>query len=178
MTRDRYKIYDEAKPHFITSTIVGWLPLFSQPEIANIIFESLKYLQRNDNLKIYGYVLMENHIHMIIAEKEITKIIARFKSYTARKILDYLVKTNQTGILHLIRGLKLDHKHDRDYQLWQEGVHPVQIFDEYMMRVKLEYIHYNPVRRGYVDEPIHWRYSSARNYAGMKSDLDVVVNWF
>jgi hypothetical protein len=32
-----------------------------------------------------------------------------------------------------------------------------------MMLQKLEYIHLNPVKRGYVDETVHWRYSSARN---------------
>lgn len=117
MTRDRYKIYDDTKPYFITATIVGWLPLFSQPKIADIIFDSLCYLQQNENLIIYGYVLMENHIHMIIAGKDIQDIIARCKSYTARKILDYLVETNQTVILDLLRELKLDHKYDRDFPL-------------------------------------------------------------
>jgi hypothetical protein len=37
-----------------------------------------------------------------------------------------------------------------------------------MMLQKLEYMHVNPVKRGYVDDPLHWRYSSARNYAGCK----------
>ena len=35
------------------------------------------------------------------------------------------------------------------------------------MRQKLDYIHHNPVKRGYVDQPEHWRYSSARNYASV-----------
>ena len=46
-----------------------------------------------------------------------------------------------------------------------------------MMEQKLEYIHWNPVKRGYVDDPTHWRYSSARNYAGMPSLISVVTDW-
>ncbi len=46
-----------------------------------------------------------------------------------------------------------------------------------MMRQKLDYIHYNPVRRGYVDDPVHWRYSSARNYAGLPGLLPVMMDW-
>jgi len=46
-----------------------------------------------------------------------------------------------------------------------------------MMRQKLEYIHYNPVERGYVDEPAHWRWSSARNYAGLAGLFPVVTEW-
>ena len=42
---------------------------------------------------------------------------------------------------------------------------------------KLEYVHANPVRRGYVDDPLHWRYTSARNYAKQPALIDVVTDW-
>ena len=58
------------------------------------------------------------------------------------------------------------HKRDREYRFWQEGAHAEMIFSEAVMREKLNYIHRNPVKRGYVDSPEHWRYSSARNYLG------------
>ena len=45
---------------------------------------------------------------------------------------------------------------------------PEMIQDEEMLRQKLEYIHFNPVKRGYVDEPTHWRYSDSRKYAGQE----------
>ena len=51
------------------------------------------------------------------------------------------------------------------------------IADEAMMWQKLEYIHNNPVRRGYVDDPVHWRYSSARNYSKLPALLPVIVDW-
>jgi hypothetical protein len=47
-----------------------------------------------------------------------------------------------------------------------------------MMEQKIGYIHDNPVRRGYVDDPVHWRYSSARNYAGMEGVLVVDMEWW
>jgi len=45
------------------------------------------------------------------------------------------------------------------------------------MRQKIEYIHQNPVKRGYVDDALHWRYSSARNYAGLDGVLEVCTSW-
>ena len=72
---------------------------------------------------------------------------------------------------------KLRHKTESRYQLWQEGSHPQQIASEEMMIQKLEYMHNNPVRRGYVDAPEHWRYSSARNYLGLRGLIDVTTNW-
>ncbi|MGH8554076.1 MAG: hypothetical protein ACREUD_00610 [Gammaproteobacteria bacterium] len=46
-----------------------------------------------------------------------------------------------------------------------------------MMRQKLDDIHQNPVKRGYVDQPEHWRYSSARNYAGQEGLIEVERVW-
>jgi hypothetical protein len=46
-----------------------------------------------------------------------------------------------------------------------------------MMRAKIDFIHNYPVERGYVDEPEHWRYSSARNYAGLGGLIDVRQEW-
>ena len=45
------------------------------------------------------------------------------------------------------------------------------------MRQKLDYIRHNPVKRGYVDQPEHWRYSSARNYAGQEGLIEVMRVW-
>ena len=52
--------------------------------------------------------------------------------------------------------------------MWQESIHPRAIADELSLLKAMDYIHYNPVKRGYVDLPEHWRYSSARDYAGEK----------
>jgi hypothetical protein len=51
------------------------------------------------------------------------------------------------------------------------------IISREMMVQKIEYIHANPVKRGYVDTPEHWRYSSARNYLGGIGLLDVCMEW-
>lgn len=72
---------------------------------------------------------------------------------------------------------KKAHKNDRSYQLWQEGVHPELIQGESVMRQKIEYVHHNPVKRGYVDEVEHWRYSSARGYAGKPGLLEICRQW-
>ena len=80
-------------------------------------------------------------------------------------------------LLRQLRALKLRHKEESDYQVWQEGSQPKQIQNDDMMWQKLEYIHMNPVKRGYVDDPLHWRYSSARSYAGQTGLVDVISDW-
>ena len=70
-----------------------------------------------------------------------------------------------------------EHKQDREYQLWEEGSHPELIGNEFILRQKLDYIHQNPVKRGYVDDPVHWRYSSSRNYVGLPGLIPVCTDW-
>jgi REP element-mobilizing transposase RayT len=76
--------------------------------------------------------------------------------------------------LELLAFFKRAHKQETTYQVWEEGNHPQIIESEVVMRQKLDYIHHNPVKRGYVDQPEHWRYSSARNYAGQDGLIEVI----
>lgn len=176
MGRSRYKIFEQEGPHFFTSTVVSWLPLFASPHIVERIYACWKFMQEDERLVIYGYVIMENHLHFIASSPtNLAKEVGIFRSYTARQIIDWLKEKNAEHILKQLNYYKLRHKKDRDFQLWQEGTHPQVISNDRIMRQKLEYMHNNPVKRGYVDEPIHWRYSSARNYGGLEGLMEVTL---
>ena len=177
MSRTRYKIFDNHYPHFVTSTIVDWLPLFSDGQVVQIILDSLDFMQNQNRIKIFAYVIMENHLHMVMSSEHLADEIGKFKSYTARTIIDLYKQQEKHAILDKLKSLKLVFKSDREHQFWQEGNHPKQITSQEMMRQKIEYTHYYPVRRGYVDLPEYWRYSSARNYIGKKGLLDVCMEW-
>ena len=76
-------------------------------------------------------------------------------------------------LLEKLRFRKKKHTHQNEYQLWQEEVHPKQIDSEEKMRSCLEYIHANPVKADYVDDPINWRYSWAINYQNKPGLIEV-----
>ena len=158
-------------------TVVEWMPLFTNPEIVPKLLDSLRFVQKEREVVIYAYVIMEHHFHLIASAPELTKTMKEFKSYTARRIIDYLENRNFAKLLDKLHREKLAHKTKCDYQLWQEGSHPEEIYSEAMLLQKIEYIHNNPVRRGYVDEPTQWRYSSARNYEGKEGLLEVKTDW-
>ena len=161
----------------MTSTIVEWIPLFGFPSLTQIVLDSLSFMQEKERLTLYAYVIMENHLHVVASAEDLSKEFGDFKSYTARRIIDTLKENNQSRILQWLEDAKLRHKKDRIYQVWQEGSHPEEIISEDMMRQKIEYIHNNPVKRGYVDEPTDWRYSSARNYEGITGLIHVTTEW-
>src|SRR5262249_10559070 len=145
--RTRYHIIEPSQPHFLTCTILGWLPVFTRQQTAQIILDSWRFLQKEQRLTVYGFVILEIHLHLIASAPDLGKEVGDFKSYTARRILDYLQEYGATVLLHLLAYLKPRHKKDREYQLWQEGSHPELIQGEEMMLQKLEYMHNNPVER-------------------------------
>jgi REP element-mobilizing transposase RayT len=157
-------IKEENKPYFITTSIVEKISVFLYQDFFDAIIESLKYCQKNKGLIIYGYVIVPNHIHLIIwnKENEIMDIIRDFKRYTAKKILILMKKYQQKHILNLMEnaGNKIEQQH----QVWEHNNYPEIIETEKFFLQKLNYIHNNPVKRGFVKKPEDWIYSSARNY--------------
>ena len=175
MGRSRYKILDENYPYFMTSSIVGKLPLFLDPKISSLITDGLHFLTKERNIKLYAYVIMPDHIHFIAEGINLAKHISSFKSFTARSIVDYLTRENRLKELIVLRNQKLAHKTDRKYQVWTEGFHPKQISSDQMMERKISYIHYSPVKAGLIANELQWQHSSAGFYSGEPSGLSLTL---
>ena len=161
--RSKYKIYDKQGIYFITSSIIEWIPIFISKSYFDILISSMEYCQENKNLTIYAYVILDNHFHMICHAPELSLTIQSMKRHTAKCIIEQLETDNKTWLLNLLSFYKKKHKKESTHQLWQEGFYPKQIISDESLLQKVEYIHYNPVKRGYVSLPEHWNYSSARN---------------
>ena len=75
--------------YFFTLTVVGWIDVFTRKEYRDILIQNFKYCQENEGLEIYSYVIMSNHFHMIAQRKgaDLTELLGRFKSYTAKRII-------------------------------------------------------------------------------------------
>jgi len=177
MGRTRYKIHEPTHPHFVTCTILHWLPIFTRKESVQIVVDCLNFLKTQDNLKVYAYVILENHLHMVVQSDDLQKSMESFKKYTAKEILALLKKENVKTLLEQFKFYKKAHHKEKEYQVWEEGYQPKLMQTDAMMIVKIKYIHENPVKRGYVDEAMHWRYSSARDYEGIEGLIEVERFW-
>ena len=78
----------------------------------------------SEGLKVYAYVILENHLHLVLQSDNLGKDIVRLKSYTAKQLIAYLDDHNVKQILDQLAFYKKAHKGDRAYQFWQEGAHP------------------------------------------------------
>jgi REP element-mobilizing transposase RayT len=172
--KSRYKIIDAEQLCFVTSTIQKWIPVFTNEKYFEILIDSFRYCRKVKGLKIYAYVILDNHFHTILSADNLSRILASIKGFTARTIIDQLKAEKRDWLLNQLRYYKLKHKAESEYQLWQEGFHPQIIYSEKVFRQKADYIHFNPVKRGLVTQPEYWRYSSAASYIlGAKGELEI-----
>ncbi|MDP2894710.1 MAG: transposase [Sulfurimonas sp.] len=87
-----------------------------------IIIDCLKFLQEKDNLKLYAYVILENHLHMVISSDDLHKTMQSFKQYTAKQLLELLKKENTITILDQLAFYKKAHHQEKSYQVWGRGI--------------------------------------------------------
>lgn len=162
-----WKVHKEVEIYFTTSTIIEWVPIFIEEEFFRILIDSLNFCVENKGLKIHGYVIMLNHIHLLAsAEGNVSDIMRDFKAFTSHEIIKLLKRKKNLIPLQLFKqAAKLDDK-CQNYKVWQTGFHPIGIETEIFYNQKLKYIHQNPVRKGYVARPEYWYYSSAGYYEG------------
>ncbi len=114
MTRSSYRFIDKDQPHFLTFTVVEWLPLFTNPAIVDIILESLRFLQKERAFVIYTYVILENHIHIVASCGDLGKTVKEFKSFTATQITKYLDENGSQNLLRILQRAKLGYKTNRN----------------------------------------------------------------
>ena len=152
---------------------MGWLPIFTRPRYLDIITASLTFCRQQKGLRLHAYVILDNHLHLVASSDNLSQVIRDFKRHTAKEILAAARQDDKQWLLKQFEFFKSLHKGDSQHQVWQEGFHPQAITTEEMLRQKLDYISYNPVRLGLVDHPGEWRYSSARDYFGQNGVLEI-----
>ena len=53
-------------PHFVTATVVDWIDVFTRKSYRDCVIESMKFCIENKSMVLYGYVIMGNHIHLVV----------------------------------------------------------------------------------------------------------------
>lgn len=142
------------KIYFLTFSVKRLYYLFDRHFRWNILADSLKYCQLNKNLKIYSFVFMLNHIHLIVSSSDVAGFIRDFKRYTSKELHKNISQT-EPNILKLF----LDE--DGKYEFWDKTNMPKLIETEKFLYQKTEYIHANPVLKNYVAQTDRWYWSSA-----------------
>ena len=167
--------------YFTTTTVLDWMDVFTRPQYKHVIIDSLKYCQANKGVDIYAWVLMTNHLHMIVGMRDdvtVGEFLRDFKKFTTKSIIKTIRENEQESRDWLIKRFEYRSANNNrvsDCKFWQNDNHVENIFTYDFYKQKLNYIHQNPVRQEIVYRPEDYLYSSARNYAGLDGLLEVIV---
>ena len=168
-----YKIYDQHSMYFVTFTVHQWVDVFTRKQYVEIVLESLRFCQKEKGLKIFAWVVMSNHVHLIVRsdENKLSDIFRDFKKFTSTKIVKMIVENKKESRKKWLLWL---FKKEDNIWFWEEGYHGEEITSPDFFETKLEYIHQNPVRAGIVENGEDYLYSSCADYLSLrKGMLDV-----
>lgn len=152
------------KLYFFTATIKDWIPLFEKREFKQIILNSLGFLVSKSLIRVYAFVIMPIHIHVIwemmgLNGKESPH--SSFLKFTGHEFLKKLRKENS----ELLRSFAVEEV-NKSHSFWQRDSLPVELFNPNVIYQKLDYIHHNPCRGKWmlVDNPLEYPFSSFEFY--------------
>ena len=166
----KYKVGENAIPHFVTFSVVGWIDVFSREQYKELFLESLKYCQQKKGMVLHAWVIMTNHVHLIISSisNKLEHVVRDLKKFTSKQISKAIKENNAESrkewMLNIFSYTGKNNNNNKEFQFWKQDYHPIELDTPEKMKQRLDYLHENPVRGGLVWEPWHYKYSSAIDY--------------
>jgi len=154
----KYKPGEDAIAHFVTFSVVGWIDVFSRELYKEIFIASLKHCQENKGLKLHAWVIMTNHVHLIMSTNtnKIEDIVRDLKKYTSKQIIAAIqenpTESRKEWMLNLFSLAGKSNSNNKDFQFWKQDYHPIELNTAAKLKERLDYLHENPVRSGLVWE--------------------------
>jgi putative transposase len=160
--------------YFVTLTVIDWIDVFTRRIYSDLIIENLNYCQQHKGLNIYAYVIMTNHIHLIANAESgsLGDVLRDFKTYTSKEMIKLLtdnqLESRRDWMLKAFKKSGSLNPLNKDYQFWQNGNYPVLLYSNSVIDQKIDYIHENPVKAGFVGSAHEYWYSSANPESPLK----------
>jgi putative transposase len=152
----------ESPCEYYTATILEWKNLLKPEKYKEIILDSFSHLVKEKRVLIFGFVIMDNHIHVIwqaLVNNTSEKLRLSFMRYTAQQIKFDLQKFHPKVLERFYVGAS-----DREYQFWERKPLSIELYTKEVFLQKLDYIHQNPVKAGLCMMATEYKYSSAKFY--------------
>jgi putative transposase len=149
MPRGLQRFQQSRQSHFVTFSCYRRQPNFSCPDTYDLFVQCLEDMRRRFSMCIYGYVVIPEHVHLLVKEPE---------PATLAEAIHYLK-------LSFAKRLRSRKGATTPRSFWQKRYYDRNVRDAQEFTVKLRYLHTNPVKRGLVKDPAEWRWSSFRHYS-------------
>ncbi len=175
----KYRFHKPEAAYFVSFATVNWVDIFTREIYFQILVDSIKYCRENKGMELFAYCIMPNHVHMIFrsSNDDPSGLIRDFKGFTSRKIIATIKENPRESrkeyLLKMFEEAGAAKSNVEKYQLWQHDNMPIELYSNKVIKQKFDYVHQNPVKEGLVFNAIDWKYSSARNYYGDNSVVEI-----
>jgi putative transposase len=147
---------------FLTFSCFQRRPVLSRDNARNWFIAALISARRKHPIDLWAYVIMPEHVHVIVWPRspalKISDFLSSVKQSVSKRARNYLLKNNP----------KLIEENDGHFHFWQDGPgYDRNIESDAVLWQSIDYLHLNPVRRGLCLRPEEWPWSSAGIYAGL-----------
>ena len=155
--------------YFITFTIYNWIKVFTDEKYFYLVYKWFDYMKENYDNRIHGYVIMPNHVHLLLFISELSPddstLIQNAKRFMAYDIVKYLKADMKTNLLKIFSDAAEVEKGAK-HKVFKDRFDSKQMVNAELYREKLNYIHNNPCTPKWrlAEKPEDYIYSSAANY--------------
>jgi len=165
MPRCLHRFHESRQSHFLTFSCYHRRPYFASPEVYDVFLQCLEETRRNFRLRVYGYVVMPEHVHLLVSEPDQDTLADAMRGLKLSFSKRLHSRLPDVSVPQVPRALGASSPGPPPTPFWQKRYHDRNVRDAREFIIKLRYLHRNPVKRGLVREPGDWRWSSFRHYA-------------
>lgn len=175
----KYKFHNKSGLYFVSFAIVYWVDVFTRECYFKVLADSISYCRKAKGMELYAYCFMTNHVHFIFrsSDDKPMELLRDYKKFTANKIIEVIENNSKESRKEWLLSMFIKAGKERSnvtkYQFWQHNNHPIELWSTDVIKRYINYIHNNPVKAGFVVNPIDWKYSSARNFQDDHSVLEI-----
>lgn len=177
-----YKFHNPDGLYFVSFAVIEWIEVFKQESYIDILLDGLVYCQKKKGMEIVAWCVMTNHMHLIFRTTglyEPQKVLGEFKQFTSRMLVE-AIRTNpresrKEWMVDQFKRAAAKSSNVKNYQFWRHDNKPIELWSNKVIDQKINYVHQNPVKKGWVQKPEDYPYSSAKDYAGEKGLVDDVI---
>ena len=167
MTKGLHRYYGDHDLHFITCSCYHRQPQLDKAKRRDLFLSILEEARQKYRFVVHGYVVMPEHFHLLMTEPEVgdpSVVMKVLKERFTRKLRTEGAPLIAEGAPLIASFAMSGLSHPGPAPVWQKRFYDFNVWTEQKQIEKLRYMHRNPVKRGLVERPEHWEWSSFRSY--------------
>jgi putative transposase len=175
-----YKFKNPEGLYFISFATVYWIDVFIRPIYFNCLVTNLNFCVDRKGMEIYAWVIMPSHVHLVFKSsiQRPEDLLRDFKTFTSKQMIkqirENVKESRKEWLLNAFAKAGKANSNNTNYQFWQQNNQPIELWSNAVIDQKIDYIHNNPVKAGFVEYDYEYLHSSARDYANVKGLVKIV----